>query len=92
MNKRNAPDETSITRQAHESGTHTNVRSAAGESMSDIHVIRHESSVTGLAHETWRRVAYWLERMEESDPRRRLLQLAQLRRDVNLAEALLRSL
>ena len=42
--------------------------------------------------EFWQRVAYWKERFANGDPRRRLLELALLRHDSNLAEAVLRHL
>ena len=42
--------------------------------------------------ELWQTVAYWIARMDPRDPRRRLLELAQLRHDAMLAGAVLRHL
>jgi hypothetical protein len=42
--------------------------------------------------EIWQRVAYWIAQLVPGDHRRRLLELAQLRHDSNLADAVLRHL
>jgi hypothetical protein len=51
-----------------------------------------DSSVVGMSREIWERVSWWLAQLPLNDPRRRLLQLAELRRDVKLADTLLRHL
>lgn len=42
--------------------------------------------------ELWQAVAYWIEMMAPTDPRRRLLELARLRHDAKLASTVLRHL
>lgn len=51
-----------------------------------------DSSVVGMPREIWLRVSWWLAQLPNDDPRRRLLQLAELRRDAKLADAVLRHL
>jgi hypothetical protein len=40
----------------------------------------------------WQHVADWIAQLAKGDPRRRLLELAQLRHDARLADAVLRHL
>ena len=83
MNKWDAVEELAWKRHTSESGTHRSTRNdAAGQ----------VSTVIGVQSEIWQRVSFWVARLPEDDPRRRLLQLAQLRRDVRLADVLLRQL
>lgn len=51
-----------------------------------------DSSVVGMQRDIWVRVSWWINRLPSDDPRRRLLQLAELRRDMRLADVLLRHL
>ncbi len=51
-----------------------------------------DSSVVGLDRDIWVRVTWWINQLPSDDPRRRLLQLAELRRDARLADVLLRHL
>jgi hypothetical protein len=57
-----------------------------------VDIARQDSSVVGVPHEIWLRVSWWIAQLPTDDPRRRLLQLAELRRDVKLADTLLRHL
>ena len=51
-----------------------------------------ESSVIGTQRDIWERVAWWLTQLPDDDSRKRTLQLAELRRDIKLAEVVLRHL
>lgn len=54
---------------------------------------RNDGESTGQSvGELWQAVAYWIERMDPADPRRRLLELARLRYDASLASTVLRHL
>ncbi len=52
----------------------------------------HVDSAPPNLGELWQSVAYWISQMAPGDPRRRLLELAQLRHDSKLAGAILRHL
>jgi len=51
-----------------------------------------ESSVIGTQRDVWERVAWWIAKLPDDDSRKRTLQLAELRRDIRLAEVVLRHL
>jgi hypothetical protein len=57
-----------------------------------IDVEGQDSSVIGMQRDIWLRVTWWIGQLPSDDPRRRLLQLAELRRDARLADVLLRHL
>ncbi|GEM_PF-2908164 len=61
--------------------------------ITEIHPIEgQDSSIVGMPRDVWKRVTWWISQLSNDDPRRRLLQLAELRRDARLAEVLLRHL
>ncbi len=51
-----------------------------------------ESSLIGTQRDVWERVAWWITKLPDDDSRKRTLQLAELRRDIRLAEVVLRHL
>jgi len=51
-----------------------------------------ESSVIGTQRDIWERVTWWIAQLPDDDTRKRTLQLAELRRDIRLAEVVLRHL
>ena len=92
MSNWKAEEELAWKRHTSESGTHRSVLPGAQISERASGAESQESSVIGVQSEVWQRVSYWITQLPEEDPRKRLLQLAQLRRDVKLADALLRNL
>ncbi len=92
MSDRKGVEELAWKRHTCESGTHRRVPTGTPASEHSNDAESQVSSVIGTHSEVWQRVSFWVARLPEDDPRRRLLQLAQLRRDVRLADVLLRNL
>ena len=92
MRKTNADEELAWKRHTSQSGTHRSVPTGARVSERPQDVEGQDSSVMGVQSEVWQRVSFWIARLPEDDPRLKLLQLAQLRRDVRLADVVLRNL
>jgi hypothetical protein len=92
MRKTNAEEELAWKRHTSQSGTHRSMPAGASVSERPQGAESQDSSVMGVQSDVWERLAFWIARLPEDDPRLKLLQLAQLRRDVKLADAVLRNL
>jgi hypothetical protein len=92
MSKWNAIDVRPRNHHSSESGSYSKAPDSLCSSASARNSEHEVSSVMGVPSDVWRRVAWWVAELPEDDPRRRLLELAALRRDVRLAETVLRHL
>jgi hypothetical protein len=75
-----------------QSGLHRKTGASRFHGIGCTEAQHHDDSNPLNLGELWQSVAYWISQMAPGDPRRRLLELAQLRHDSKLAGAVLRHL